>query len=87
MNDKKWRNASISHPDTHQWCFVYTNCVDLVMPIRIAFYVADIIYPRSKKGSWIHYESANDITDEVDAWMPMFLDPPEWCNNESNSCV
>ena len=59
-------------PKEHMWCFVYTDEPDMIMPIRIAFYVASC----TGKGSWYHYEGADDISDEVDFWTPMTLEGP-----------
>lgn len=63
-------------PKEHMWCFVYTKDAEMIMPIRIAFYVASC----TGKGSWYHYESGEDIDDEVDYWTPMYLEGPdvEW---------
>ena len=63
-------------PEEHMWCFVYTHSPEMIMPIRIAFYVASC----TGKGSWYHYESGEDIDDEVDYWTPMYLEGPdvEW---------
>lgn len=60
-------------PKEHMWCFVYTNEPEMIMPIRIAFYVASC----TGKGDWYHYESGGDITDEVDYWTPMYLEGPK----------
>lgn len=60
-------------PKEHMWCFVYTHDPEMIMPIRIAFYVASC----TGKGSWYHYESGEDIDDEVDYWMPMYLEGPD----------
>ena len=60
-------------PKEHMWCFVYTDEPDMIMPIRIAFYVASC----TGKGSWYHYESGEDIDDEVDYWTPMYLEGPD----------
>ena len=60
-------------PKEHMWCFVYTDEPDMIMPIRIAFYTASCI----GKGSWYHYESGSDITDEVDYWTEMRLEGPK----------
>ena len=60
-------------PKGHMWCFVYTDEPDMIMPIRIAFYTASC----TGKGSWYHYESGSDITDEVDYWMEMRLEGPK----------
>ena len=60
-------------PKEHMWCFVYTDEPDMIMPIRIAFYVASC----TGKGSWYHYESGEDIDDEVDYWTPMYLEWPD----------
>jgi hypothetical protein len=45
----------------------------MIMPIRIAFYVASC----TGKGNWYHYESGEDIDDEVDYWTPMYLEGPD----------
>lgn len=60
-------------PKEHMWCFVYTHDPEMIMPIRIAFYVASC----TGKGSWYHYESGEDIDDEVDYWTPMYLEGPD----------
>jgi hypothetical protein len=60
-------------PKEHMWCFVYTDEPEMIMPIRIAFYVASC----TGKGSWYHYESGEDIDDEVDYWTPMYLEGPD----------
>jgi hypothetical protein len=60
-------------PKEHMWCFVYTDEPEMIMPIRIAFYVASC----TGKGSWYHYESGEDIDDEVDYWAPMYLEGPD----------
>lgn len=60
-------------PKGHMWCFVYTEDPEMIMPIRIAFYVASC----TGKGSWYHYESGEDIDDEVDYWTPMYLEGPD----------
>ena len=60
-------------PKEHMWCFVYTDEPDMIMPIRIAFYTASC----TGKGSWYHYESGSDITDEVDYWTEMLLEGPK----------
>jgi hypothetical protein len=60
-------------PKEHMWCFVYTDEPEMIMPIRIAFYVASC----TGKGSWYHYESGGDIDDEVDYWTPMYLEGPK----------
>ena len=60
-------------PKTHMWCFVYTDEPGMIMPIRIAFYTASC----TGKGSWYHYESGTDITDEVDYWTEMYLEGPK----------
>ena len=60
-------------PQEHMWCFVYTHSPEMIMPIRIAFYVASC----TGKGDWYHYESGCDITDEVDYWTPMYLEGPK----------
>ena len=60
-------------PKTHMWYFVYTDEPDMIMPIRIAFYTASC----TGKGSWYHYESGSDITDEVDYWAEMLLEGPK----------
>lgn len=60
-------------PEEHMWCFVYTDEPKMIMPIRIAFYVASC----TGKGSWYHYESGEDIDDEVDYWTPMDLEGPD----------
>lgn len=60
-------------PEEHMWCFVYTHDPEMIMPIRIAFYVASC----TGKGNWYHYESGEDIDDEVDYWTPMYLEGPD----------
>jgi hypothetical protein len=60
-------------PKEHMWCFVYTDEPEMIMPIRIAFYVASC----TGKGNWYHYESGEDIDDEVDYWTPMYLEGPD----------
>ena len=60
-------------PKEHMWCFVYTHDPEMIMPIRIAFYVASC----TGKGRWYHYESGEDIDDEVDYWTPMYLEGPD----------
>lgn len=60
-------------PKEHMWCFVYTHEPEMIMPIRIAFYVASC----TGKGNWYHYESGEDIDDEVDYWTPMYLEGPD----------
>lgn len=60
-------------PKEHMWCFVYTDEPEMIMPIRIAFYVASC----TGKGHWYHYESGEDIDDEVDYWTPMYLEGPD----------
>jgi hypothetical protein len=60
-------------PKEHMWCFVYTDEPEMIMPIRIAFYVASC----TGKGNWYHYESGEDIDDEVDYWAPMYLEGPD----------
>lgn len=60
-------------PKEHMWCFVFTDEPKMIMPIRIAFYVARC----SGKGFWYHYESGSDITDEVDYWTEMLLEGPK----------
>lgn len=67
-----WRRVE-EPPEEHMWCFVYTHDPEMIMPIRIAFYVASC----TGKGSWYHYESGEDIDDEVDYWTPMYLEGPD----------
>jgi hypothetical protein len=67
-----WRRVE-EPPKEHMWCFVYTDEPEMIMPIRIAFYVASC----TGKGSWYHYESGEDIDDEVDYWTPMYLEGPD----------
>ena len=67
-----WRRVE-EPPKEHMWCFVYTDEPEMIMPIRIAFYVASC----TGKGSWYHYESGEDIDDEVDYWMPMYIEGPD----------
>jgi hypothetical protein len=68
----RWHRVE-EEPKEHMWCFVYTHDPEMIMPIRIAFYVASC----TGKGSWYHYESGEDIDDEVDYWMPMYLEGPD----------
>ena len=68
----RWHRVE-EEPKEHMWCFVYTDEPDMIMPIRIAFYVASC----TGKGSWYHYESGEDIDDEVDYWTPMYLEGPD----------
>ena len=67
-----WRRVE-EPPKEHMWCFVYTDEPEMIMPIRIAFYVASC----TGKGNWYHYESGEDIDDEVDYWTPMYLEGPD----------
>jgi hypothetical protein len=67
-----WRRVE-EPPKEHMWCFVYTDEPEMIMPIRIAFYVASC----TGKGNWYHYESGEDIDDEVDYWAPMYLEGPD----------
>ena len=72
INVTRWHRVE-ELPKEHMWCFVYTDEPDMIMPIRIAFYVASC----TGKGSWYHYESGEDIDDEVDYWTPMCLEGPD----------
>lgn len=68
----QWHRAE-EPPKGHIWCFVYTHDPEMIMPIRIALYVASC----TGKGRWYHYESGEDIDDEVDYWTPMYLEGPD----------